>query len=368
MRKVLFLFSVIAICVAQLADAANRAPVVYDITPLMTDPSGEIPLIGGKTIRLDLRWNNSRVLFEDKMPGANWTHPAAFKVVTAEGKVVQEVAADRPPFNLNAAKIVSGEMPNVDKPKFTLNTFDKKYYVKNPEKFHAILINGHADQRHWNDHSFLYRTLTQIYGYKQENIIVVDGVYKDRLPDMDDDGDNDITHTSTLAGIREAMKLLAERVKQGDQVILSVNDHGGKIGNESTIVAYDGEMKVSEFKKLLADVKADRVLTMYEQCYSGGFVRPSTSRGRVSMAAARDDEYSWASSDLLWDAWIYQAIVAFAMQTHDGKSVDVDKNRDGRVSATEAFAYSVLMDDAAESPLLESAPNSGNAPDIGLGF
>jgi hypothetical protein len=302
------------------------------------------------------------------MPGANWDHPAAFRVVDENGKVLEEVKVNRPPLNLAAAPIVNGELPNIDKPKFSLSTYDKKFYVKNPENFHAILINGHADQRHWNDHSFLYRVLTQIYGYKQENVIVVDGVNKDRQPDLDDDGDKDIGYSSTMQGIRDAMKALKERVKPGDQVVLSVGDHGGKIGNDSTIVAYDGEMKVSEFKVLLSDVKAARVLSLYEQCYSGGFVRPSTSRGRVSLSAARDDEYSWASSDLVWDAWIYQVIVAFAMQTFDGKAVQVDRNADGRISATEAHSYAVTEDDAAESPLLESAPNSGDAASMGLGF
>lgn len=369
MRKSFFLFTVIAVAFAQVAGAdARRTPVVYDITGLMSSPNGEISLLGGKTVKLNLTWDASKVLFEDKLPGANWEHPAAFRVVARNGKVLQEVAVNRPPRNLEAAPVIEGRNPNIETPKFALNTFGGKYKVTNPSKYHAILINGHADQRHWNDHSFLYRTLVNIYGYSRENIIVVDGVYKDRLPDLDGDGTNDIGYSSTLQGIRDAMEALAAKVKTGDQVILSVNDHGGKIGNESTIIAYDGEMKVSEFKPLFDAIKADRVVSLHEQCHSGGFVRPSTGRNRVAMAAARDDEYSWASSDLMWDEWIYWTIVAFARQTYDGKAVDVDTNRDDRISVTEAFAYSVAKDEASESPLLESAPNAGTAINIGLNF
>lgn len=348
---------------------AQRAPVVYDVTSLAGTGAGIVSLIGGKEIDLGATWSrNTQVLFEDKMPGANWDHPAVLKVVDANGAVINEIEVRRPPQGLNSAPVVAGELPNVDVPKFNLSTFDGKFKVANPDKFKAILINGMADQRHWNDHAFLYRALVQIYGYKRENIIVVDGVNKDRQPDLDGDGTKDIGYTSTQQGIRDAMAALKTLVKSGDQLILSINDHGGKIGNESTVVALDGEMKVSEFAKLLKDVPAARVLSLYEQCYSGGFVRPSTARGRVSMSAARDDEYSWASSDLLWDAWIYQAIVGFAMQTHDGQAVVVDTNRDGRVSAAEAFAYSVANDKASESPLLESHSNSGDALNMGLGF
>lgn len=365
MRKFLFLFSVL---VASAALGASRAPVVYDITGLMTDPSGEIPLIGGKSLRLNTRWNGAKVLFEDKLPGANWEHPASFKVVASNGKVLEEVASKRPPEGLENAPVLSGEVPNFETPEFKLNTFEGRYKVKDPSKFHAILINGRADKRHWNDFSFLYRVLTQIYGYNQANIIVVDGVYKDRTPDLDGDGDNDIQYTSTLAGIKEAMGVLKTRLKAGDQLVLAVNDHGGTLDNESTIIAYDGDMKVSEFVKLLKEIKAERVLTMYEQCYSGGFVRPSLGSSRVSMAAATNDEYSWASKDLFWDEWIYHVIAGFAMQKHDGTPVTVDLNADGKVSTHEAFAYSVAKEEASESPLLESSSNTGDALTIGLGF
>lgn len=370
MGKSFFVWGLVCLVFSQAAVAdSRRKPVVYDVTGLFSSPSGEIPLIGGKSVRLNLTWGTSKVLFEDKMPGANWEHPAMFRVVNGNGKVTQEVAVSRPPQNLEGATVLSGVSPfNAESPKFTLDTFGGKYKVADPTKYHAILINGHADLRHWNDHSFLYRVLTQIYGYDRANIIVVDGVYKDSKPDLDEDGKNDIAYSSTIQGITDAMTALKEKVKPGDSLLLSVNDHGGRIGNESTIIAYDGEVKASEFAKLLSEIKAEKVLTLYEQCHSGGFVRPSTGRNRVSMAAAREDEYSWASTDLNWDEWIYHVIVAFARQTHDGKAVDADKNRDDRISVTEAFSYSVAQDVAFESPLLESHANTGTAINLGVNF
>jgi len=361
------IFLVCALFITTLAfGGQRRAPVVYEVTALVK--GAKLPLAGGRSANLRLSWSGDKVFFEDQMPGANWDHPAKIRVVNALGKITQELAVQRPPASLENAPIVSGFVPNDLTPTFKINSYDGKHKVADPSRFHAILINGHADKRHWNDFSFLYRVLTQIYGYSRENIIVVDGAYKDKLPDLDDDGNKDIQYSSTKQGIKEAMAALKEKVKEGDQVVLAINDHGGSSDGESTIVAYDGEMKVSEFAPLLAEIKAGKVLSLFEQCYSGGFVRPTTGSHRVSMSAARDDEYSWASNDLMWDEWIYHAIVGFAMQTHDGKAVSSDSNGDGRVSAAEAFAYSVAKDEASESPLLESHPNSGDAQSIGLGF
>ncbi len=367
MSKVLSLGGLVCALLTVTAYAAQRPPVVYDVTALVQG-SG-LPLTGGKNAQLQLNWSGDKVYFEDILPGANWNHPAQIRVVNRLGKVTQSISVQRPPDGIENAPVVSGEIEmGNSKPTFKLNTYDGKFKVSDPSKFYAILINGHADQRHWNDFSFLYRVMTQIYGYSRENILIADGANKEKQNDLDGDGTNDIQYSSTKQGITDAMTELAKRVKATDHVVLAVNDHGGSEGGESTIVTYDGELKVSEFMPLFNAVKASKILSLFEQCYSGGFVRPTTTNSKVAMSAARNDEYSWASNDLNWDAWIYEAVVGFAMQTHDGKAVVVDTNGDGKVSASEAFAYSVSKDTASESPLLESHANSGDALEIGLGF
>jgi hypothetical protein len=86
------------------------------------------------------------------------------------------------------------------------------------------------------------------------------------------------------------------------------------------------------------------------------------------MAGATNQEFSWASQDLNFDEFIYHVVAAFARQTHDGKPLNTDLNRDGNVSAQEAFAYAIANDSRPESPLLESSVNAGLAAKIGLGF
>lgn len=370
MNKTYCSLSIIGLMLFVSLELLAVEPTVYDITSLMTDPSGELDTINGKIVKLKTPLlPGRRILFEDQLPGANWGHPAAYKVVDEKGTVLEAINATMPPQMLNQATILSGiNSANFKEVKFELNDFEGKHHVDNPDKHYAFLFNGRADRRHWNDFSFLYRVLIQIYGYKEENIIVADSAYKERLPDLDGDGDDDIAYGSSLSDLKTVMKRLQEELSVDDQLLFAVNDHGSTLGGESTIVLADGEIKASEFKTMFDKVPSSRVLSIYEQCFSGGFVRPSIGQTRVAMAAATDNEYSWASMDLLFDEFIYHVVVAFAMQTPDGRPVKADKNRDGRISAKEAFGYAVLNDLRKESPIMESGRNAGTSDTIGLGF
>lgn len=375
MKWLVAFFAVLATAPGFAARASG--PVVYDITRLTATPPpdgvpGDVTLVGGKRLELGMSWSSGqKILFEDLVPGANWSHPAKYKVVGADGKVVQEVQASLPPERLSEAPVVKDSglaLGRETKVEFKLSDFGGAMKVKDPAKYYAILINGHADLRHWNDFSFFYRVLTQVYGYIPGNIFVADSAYKDRRPDLDGSGIPRIQFESTVAGVKDMLQKVKEKMKADDHLVLAVNDHGGVKDNESTIILYDGEIKASEFAGLMASFPNERVLSIFEQCFSGGFVRPTVAGRRVSMAAAQNTEYSWATADLNFDEFIYHVIAAFAKQTHDGQPVQTDTSRDARVSAQQAFAYAVGKDGAAESPLLEAATNTGASPAIGLAF
>lgn len=344
--------------------------VVYNITSLVNS-SGTVELMNGKSLYLGTQLTNGvRVLFEDLHPGANWSHPARYSVVGTHGEIVKTVSADFPPRNFHDMPSV-GERDPVrpgNSVNFKIDDFQGRYRVANPSGYYAVLINGQADQRHWNDFSFFYRVLTQIYGYARSNIFVLDGVFKDRQGDLDGDGTQDIGYSSNRTDLKEVLGMLKGRLGLNDQLLIAVNDHGSTEGVESTIVLYDGEMKASEFATFLKALPAGKVLSIYEQCFSGGFVRPSVGQRRVSMAAATDQEYSWASMDLLFDEFIYHVISAFAMQTHDGIPVKSDLNGDGKISAQEAFVYGTGADKRPESPVLEAFKNAGFSAQMGVGF
>jgi len=365
-----FLLASAFFVVSQVNASTGVKTTGYDVTSLLSDPASGVSVWGGQSIKFSAPFvNGMKVVFEDLMPGANWGHPGVLKLVDKAGQTVEQKQTQRPPEGFEDMPQLWGNNQEVNAPKFNLNTFGGKLKVKNPEKYYAVLINGHADRRHWNDYSFLFRVMTQIYGYNKENIYVADGTFKDRACDLDDDGQCDIKYGSRKAEIKALLDELKGKLQADDHLLLAVNDHGGSTGGEATIILQDGEMKVSEFKPYFNALKPNKILSLYEQCFSGGFVRPSsTSAHRVSAAAAKDTEYSWASMDLQFDEWIYWTIAGFARQTYDGKTVDVSLNRDGKVSLQQAFAVSVARDQRQESPVLESYNNSGGASQIGLDF
>lgn len=341
-----------------------RSPVVYDITSLVLSGSRAVTLLGGRKVSVP-RGEFSRAHFVDEFPGANWEHPA--KILFFEGpRKVAEIPVRLPPVGLTK-KYKLGPPDESETPTFNISDLGGKYVVKNPSSFYALLINGHGDERHWNDFSFLYRVLTKVYGYLPQNIFVADGNFRQTAPDLDGNKTPDILHGSSVTDITGLLVLLAQRMQgRGDQLVLVVNDHGSTKDGESTLILSDGEMTASQFAELVRKIPAEKIFSIFEQCFSGGFVRPTVAPNRVSMAASTNLEISWASEDGLFDEFLYWVTSAFAHQRHDGTRVNADSDANGRVSAREAFVFGVANDKSWETPFTETYLNSG--ADFRVGF
>jgi hypothetical protein len=365
MKQLLFLF------IALLGSSLISAPTLYrlDLKILSTEASlARVSLTTGKALQFQTAFEpGMQILFEDLYPGANWAHPVRYKLVDKAG-VIKETIEDRfPPSDWSQATLVSGEDSRVSTNiEFKIKSLEGKYRVANQDRYYAIFINGQADKRHWNDFSFLYRVLTQVYGYSPKNIFIADSNFQTAAPDLDGNGTNDIQYASDVAGVTTLLKDAKDKVSANDHLLLAINDHGDLKEGQATLVLKDRDMKVAEFAPLFSEIKAKTVLSIFEQCYSGGFVRPVVARDRVAMAAATNSEFSWASMDLNFNEFIYHVISAFAHQRHDGTPVESDLNRDNFVSAQEAFAFAAAKDQRAESPFLESFNNSAGSVSIGV--
>ena len=375
------------VCSAQ----AKVQPEVTDITELVQtqgfDGSPGVELEGGTLVPLpEAAAPKTKVIFEDMMPGANWGHPAIIRVVR-QGKEVLRRALSLPPRGLGKLKrkvkfgppAALATPPVAGEPieeaeqdplqvKFAISELGGKYKIENPAKFHALLLNGNPNQRHWNDFAFMYRVLTTVYGYLPENIHVADSTNKDAKGDLDGSGKNRIAYSSTLKGVTDLFATLKDKLKAEDQLLIVVNDHGTVSENEVNLVLYDAEMKASRFAELVKTLPTKRIVAIFEQCFSGGFVRPMADDETVVLAASTNREFSWSTPDLRFDEFLYHVTAAFAHQTHEGKPVTADTNKNGKVSAQEAFSYAVEHDVMSESPVMEAAPNSGVATSIGLSF
>jgi len=348
--------------------------LVYDITRLSSSTSRTIPLMSGQRVTFQQPVpRGGRVLFKDWMPRANWTHRATYEMLSPDSRVLESLEARFPPAGLGkSTPLISGKaissrlVTNAD---FKLDTFQGTMKVKDPKHFYAVLINGAGNDRHWNDLSFLYRVLTQIYGYDPANIFAADSNYIKEHADFDGDGRPDILYETTLSGVRDLMHQLAKTITPEDQLVVAVDDHGGlNLSGDVVIALADDLMTAGEFGKLITNIPAKRVLSIFEPCFSGGLVRPVVSEQRVAMAAAANNESSWQTADDMWDAFIFPVISGFARQLPDGTPIAIGSGDPIQVNAKQAFIYALGMDTAAESPFLEAAPNSGFATTIGLGF
>ncbi len=135
---------------------------------------------------------------------------------------------------------------------------------------------------------------------------------------------------ATADQIRSGFRWLAEQTSEGDTAVFFFSGHGGRIENERgsvannylipvdmdpadlTHTAIDGQELIS----LLRNIKAGRLLILFDCCYAGGigeakgisdailpdfksgldenlYARLSTGAGRVIIASSRSDELSW---------------------------------------------------------------------------
>ncbi len=341
---------------------------VYDVTSLQS--GGKIPLLSQKTVTFSPLKAGETILFEDKLPDANWSHPAEFQLVSADGTVLKRITSDLPPEALAKARLLRGPNQPLDgdiAPVFSLNAWGGQYRVANPKRFYAVAINGFAEQRHWNDLSFLYRTLTEVYGYQQDHIFVADSNHRTTKSDLNGDQTSDIGHGSSVSDVRILFEHLKATLTADDQLLVVVNTHGSMTKKGANLVLLDGEISATEFTTWLKELTVKNVIAVYEQCFSGGFVRPSIDLRTVAVSASTEQEFSWASMDLRFNEFLYLFTTALAFQNHEGQAFSADVNGDNFISVQEAYGFAILQERRRESPRFESSPNSGLALKLGIG-
>jgi hypothetical protein len=319
------------------------------------------------------------VVFADDDPKANFGHDCRYFLYNPEdGEFIREVPARFPPNLLKSAN--------------RLTTFFEPTKFIEPEPYwyrwpiylcprlfpvgnrYAILFAGLTQARHLNDMEFAYRTLINVYGFKAENIYVLnyDGtrsVFDKTLGNWP--GNNtaytiQVSDEGTRAAFQNVLNELSGKLQSEDLLFIHTNNHGDNFndGNGSFLCQFlhggdpdpneDGDWTpyyASEMAADLATSPAYRALVvMMEQCNSGGFNTPlinsSTASSTSVSSAATAAVSSYASNDGNWDIFAYEWIAAMNGAYPDGSALasNPDTNHDGVVDTQEAYNYAVAND------------------------
>jgi hypothetical protein len=331
------------------------------------------------------------VVFIDDYAFANFEHPCRYVFVDGETGAFKVTPASTPPRGMLAwlemeteAFRVLTNAKNTRAPRSLQPASSPRETLRGGE-YYAILMNGGADSgnnhvRYWNDLSNIYITLVDVYGYKDENIIVLcsDGLDPtpdqsngmNSHPDLDGDGDDDIMYSCVHSNVQSVFTQMIAQLTASDQLFVYTTDHGSSNGGWNTYLNlwnYESLTDAQLASMMAALPQCDMITTM-EQCYSGGFEdNVSVTSGRVFSSACAHDELSWAMPpDYAYDTYVFFWTAAVKGEDAYGIPCDADANSDGKVSMQEAFLYAELHDISAETPQYNSMP-SGLGDSVFLG-
>jgi PKD repeat protein/sugar lactone lactonase YvrE len=255
---------------------------------------------------------------------------------------------------------------------------------------YALLIDGGKSPddnhiRYWNDISFMYQTLTKVYGYPKGNIKVlmsdgtanspddrhitsVGGVpQKDNSPrDLDSDGTDESTlshiDSATKAHVTGALSDLGSGKATSDNLFIFTTGHGAEDGAFTSGTGHviynlwNGDtIKDSEFANALPSSFGTITIVM-EQCYGGGFIDdflPSGYSGtqkRMIQTAASATEPSYGNGfSNVWTRGM--AMITDNRAPTNEAEVSPYGNNNGQVAMSEVCSFATAADPAATSSL-----------------
>lgn len=314
-------------------------------------------------------------VFIDDFPGANWSHACRYVLVDGHTGKITIIKGSLPPENLIRMIRFCGPDPFASKMrKNTGVTSHYRHMSRTPDKLWAVIISGGGSPgsnhpRYWNDCSEIYKTLVNVYGYPDEQIIVImaDGLDpsadqsngQNSDPDLDGDGDDDIMYACTKSNLETIFYDLSQSMESMDTLFVFATDHGdgqSTAGHPTNMVLWNsGILWDYEFAALLEPIDCREILITLEPCFSGGFVNDvidmNSNVPRVISTAANDHEYSWAMPpDYLYDTYVFHWTAAVRGVDAWGSAVDADTNNDGEVTMDEAYQYALVMDTDDEHP------------------
>lgn len=224
---------------------------------------------------------------------------------------------------------------------------------------YAVIINVGKDlesnrESYWNDCSFFYTALRNVYNVPRENISVIMSDGTDPTPDitldgedvlsspldLDGDGTDDIQYAATRENIKNVFDDLSNILTEKDQLLVFIVGHGG-IDAKPYICLWgnDDNLYPDELAGYVRNINVGYMTFILGQCHSGGFERALKAGNRIILAACKENEKSWTRPDIAYDEFVCLFTSALAGVDMFEDPVDADYNGDGTVSLLEAYRY-----------------------------
>jgi hypothetical protein len=317
--------------------------------------------------------DNGYIFYIDLYPKANLFHPVQYIFLSGTGEIIVKDSM-HPPNNFADYQMIEtkiGELfasVQIRRAPIPKDKNPNNIESKSDNRWAVLMNGGHSagsnHVRYWNDLSNIYITLNHVYGYLDENIIVLcsDGLDpapdqsngQNSDPDLDGDGDDDIMYSCILSNVDMVFEELENILTEGSELFVFATDHGSSMGGWNTLFNLWNmeELTDAHFADLLDALPDCEIVCTFEPCYSGGFlddvvVPPGP---RVASSACRHDEYSWAMGNLQYDEYVFHWTAAVKGEDAYGEPVDADYNQDGYITMDEAFIYAEEHDAQPESP------------------
>jgi hypothetical protein len=330
----------------------------------------------------------SLYVFADLDPLSNWGHAARHLFFSpANGSLVHSESSLFPPrdFVSKPQAFAPLHVPKV----FTMPVTPPFFLTRNvaPEgrprrragRRFAILFSGNSNNRHVNDLEFLFRVLSDMYGYKERDIFILnydgslnyDGGPK---PVGNWPGDNTpyrltarIVGAGNQTDFDKVFGTVAKKLKSADTLLIHTNNHGGDASayGEPWLCGYPGfglVYKASDFGRRVADLpKCRSLIVAMEQCFSGGFMNPTVTNSKATVtsfaAAVPADKSSMGGPQ--FDPWALDWIAAFHGSYADGSPLKHPVAT--RPSTRQAFDYSSTVHVPGDDPVFLDAPAGGGS-------
>lgn len=363
----------------QLLADRNAAPANFYIENSIL-PAGHVINAQHQDIPVD---GNTVMVFADEAPLFNWGHTCRYMLYTADnGSLYKEVPAQFPPYLIDPPESFELFKEMVKKPAEPVlwPKLSTGRLIKIPwgNRF-AVLFSGASNNRHVNDLEFLYRELITQYGFKAENIFVLnyDGTTrysgapaKTVYPPDQSAYKMVVNGKGTKTDLEAVFDTLKNRLRSTDLLLIHTNNHGGR-STESYLCTYDSPAGygAEDFAIKLGTLPRYRhLMVMMEQCFSGGFVDPilsHTTAAYTSVATAcvsTQSSMGGADFDPFAKDWIS------AMAKHDpygaALAFDPDTNHDGKICALEAFSYAKAVKVPYDTPVYNQSSATAGMADL----